>query len=70
MLERDLQKESCSSSKTVLVNRSNKARSSLLKDSETNGYERGTAGVDDGRYILLLNKEVVQQLIMMNVLLL
>jgi hypothetical protein len=39
-------------------------------DSETNGYERGTAGVDDGRYLLLLNKEVVQQLIMMNVLLL
>jgi hypothetical protein len=31
MLERDLQKESCVCSKIVLMNRSNKARSSMLK---------------------------------------
>jgi hypothetical protein len=32
MLESDLQKESCSRSKIIVVNRSNKARSSLLKE--------------------------------------
>jgi hypothetical protein len=35
MLEMDLQKESCSCSKIVLVNLSNKARSSLLKEPNT-----------------------------------
>jgi hypothetical protein len=35
MLERDLQKESCLCSKIVLVNRSSKARSSLLKEPKT-----------------------------------
>jgi hypothetical protein len=51
MLERDLQKESCSRSKIIVVNRSNKARSSLLKEPKTvnqsKGQKGGTAGVDD-----------------------
>jgi hypothetical protein len=46
MLERDLQKESCSCSKIVLVNRSNKARSSLLKEPKTVNPMVSKCGVD------------------------
>jgi hypothetical protein len=46
MLESDLQKESCSRSKIIVVNRSNKARSSLLNDPKTVNPRGSTAGVD------------------------
>jgi hypothetical protein len=53
MLQRDLQKESCSCSKIVLVNRSNKVRSFLLKESKTvnpMGMKVAQLGFMTGRY--------------------
>jgi hypothetical protein len=53
ILERDLQKESCSCSKIVPVNRSNKAWSSLLKEPKTvnpMGMSVTQLGLMTGRY--------------------
>jgi hypothetical protein len=62
MLERDLQKESCSCSKIVQVNTEFLAERD--KDSESNWYERGKAGVDEGGYniycVLLKDRRVTK----------
>jgi hypothetical protein len=53
MLERDLQIESCSCSKIVVVNRSSKVRSSLLKEPNTvnpMGMKVAQLGLMAGRY--------------------
>jgi hypothetical protein len=54
MLESDLQKESCSRSKIIVVNRSNKARSSLLKEPKRvnpRGMKVAQLGLMHGRYL-------------------
>jgi hypothetical protein len=55
MLERHLQKECCSCSKIVLVNRSNKARSSLLIEPKTVNMNVAQLGLMTGRYFMVMS---------------
>jgi hypothetical protein len=70
MLERDLQRESCSCSKIVLVNWSNKVRSSLLKEPKTvnpMGMKVAQLGLMTGRYFAFskfkIHQEIMHQII-------